>query len=127
MYIREMVKTGSRMTLSPLARVSTVGRGCVASYCSAIRGEMLHLKKPTPVPKKMRPMIKAAIELCFVSTVYSQIPSEPCIPIWILNYCRNGSDDDDNVAKGRDTDCDIDRLIASPVSVRNISTYAVCL
>jgi hypothetical protein len=54
-----MVITGSRMTVSPVGSVWTVWRGCTISYCSAIRGEMLVLNQPTPVPKKTMPIVKA--------------------------------------------------------------------
>lgn len=48
------------MTRSPDFSVSTNILGCLASIFSATMGDMLHLKKPTPMPKKMRPITNAA-------------------------------------------------------------------
>lgn len=50
MYMRETVKDGSTITLSPCRVVMT--KILVRLYCSAINGEMFDLKKPVPVYHK---------------------------------------------------------------------------
>ena len=57
-----MVSPGSTMTRSPSGSVRIKGLGWVDSYCSAMSGEMLHLKNPTPLPKRTRPNINAVKE-----------------------------------------------------------------
>jgi hypothetical protein len=69
---------GSTMTRSPFGSVRMKARGWLASYCSAIKGDMQHLKKPldlpsqyvickylfresyTPVPNKINPRMNEA-------------------------------------------------------------------
>ena len=53
---------GSTMVRSPLFWILMYCFGCFDSYCSAMRGEMLGLNPPTPMPNMIRPMEKAAME-----------------------------------------------------------------
>jgi len=58
MYILAYVKLGSTMTRSPDLVVLIHFRGSLASYCSAINGEIFDLNPPVPTPKMMRPTMK---------------------------------------------------------------------
>lgn len=61
MYILETVKLGSIITRSPDCNVIMRALGSFASYCSAIKGEILDLKPPVPTPNITRPIAKIAI------------------------------------------------------------------